>query len=105
MAAEPGARGVPHGRLRVRGVPARGAVSPRDARTNDERSTQDWVELRLPCGCALGLLILVDARGCASAPAPCLPARDVARCILREWHRETENAATTLPQDGTFPSR
>jgi hypothetical protein len=51
---------------------------------------QDWVELPCPCGCRLGLLILVDARRCDGYEGECLPAQDIARCLLREWHREVE---------------
>jgi hypothetical protein len=48
----------------------------------------DYVELALPCGCTLGLLIQLDARACRTAPASCTEAEDIARAILREWHRE-----------------
>jgi hypothetical protein len=34
------------------------------------------------------LLILLDARACSGAPASCTQAEDIARFILREWHRE-----------------
>ena len=51
-------------------------------------SAQDWVELRCPCGCRLGLLILLDARGCLDRGLPCLEAETIARLLLREWHRE-----------------
>jgi len=50
----------------------------------------DYVELPCPCGCRLGLLILVDARRCDGYEGECLPAQDVARLLLREWHREVE---------------
>lgn len=59
-------------------------------------SAVDWVELPCPCGCRLGLLILVDARRCDGYEGECLAAQDVARCLLREWHRE--DVPTTGPR-------
>lgn len=51
--------------------------------------TTDYVELPLPCGARLGLLVLIDRRRCGCGGADCLGADQVARCLLREWHRET----------------
>jgi hypothetical protein len=59
-------------------------------------SLQDYVELPLPCGCRLGLLIVLDPRACTGEPASCTQAEEIARAILREWHRE--EVPTTGPR-------
>lgn len=88
MATQPGPRRVPHGRLPVRGVSGRRALPESHAPEQPPQQTTDWAEFRCPCGCTLGLLIWVDARRCDGFVGECLPARDVARLLLREWHRE-----------------
>ncbi len=54
----------------------------------------DCVELAMPCGARLTLLVMVDRRRCRCGRADCLAADTVARCILREWHREELEPAT-----------
>lgn len=56
--------------------------------------TTDYVELALPCGARIGLLVTIDARRDSCQPRPCITADQVARMLLREWHREEVSPAT-----------
>lgn len=58
----------------------------------------DYLELPLPCGTRIGLLLLIDHRADACAPAHCIGADDIARVLLREWHRERVLVGPGLPE-------
>ena len=49
----------------------------------------DFLEVPLACGARLSLLILLNHTHDRCAPGRRIGADDVARMLLREWHRET----------------